>query len=88
MYVKSENAIKNRTNLVKHDFWDSGDSGTVCFLWILQSFAKYLRIAASVFRPDKAEDSSLHTYHFTMRDCTTTAQRLNNNFCGFNKGTS
>ena len=40
----------------------------------------YQRKAASDFSITKAEDCSLHTYHFTLRDSTTTAQTLANNF--------
>ena len=37
-------------------------------------------MAPSVSSKTKAEDRSLHTYHFTIRDSTTTAQILPNNF--------
>ena len=50
-------------------------------------FLEHLRTTASVFSLTKVEDCNLHAYHFTIRDSTTTAEILANNFRSCNKGT-
>ena len=48
-------------------------------------FVEHMLMAASVLSKNIAEDYSLHTYHFTLRCFSTTAQTLANKFWSFKK---